>query len=135
MNITQESDYAIRVVLLLSKSNSIIDAKTMAEVGSIPLRFLLKLCRKLSSAKIIKSHRGASGGYELNLPSKDITLRMVIEAIDGPIAINRCLFDPASCSAKKEGKCCVHSALEKVQKTLIDELDSINFEQLKYQQW
>lgn len=135
MNITQESDYAIRVVLLLAKSNSIMDAKTIAEVGSIPLRFLLKLCRKLSAAKIIKSHRGASGGYELNLSAEDITLRMVIEAIDGSIAINKCLLDPESCSAKKTGKCCVHSALEKVRKTLLDELDSINFEKLKYQQW
>ena len=95
MNITQEADYAIRALLILAKEGEgeKLDAKTISERGRIPLRFLLKLLRKLIQAGIVRSYRGVNGGYALNRYSKDINLREIIEAIDGSISINRCIID------------------------------------------
>lgn len=133
MNITQEADYAIRAILILAKEGegAKLDAKTIAERGCIPLRFLLKLLRKLIKAGIIKSFRGVNGGYALLKNSKDINLREVIEAVDGPIAINRCLKNDSFCNANRSFKCTVHRHLDNVQKILIEELEKINFEELK----
>lgn len=129
MKITQEADYGFRVVLYLSKLGygEKIEAKVISEEENIPLRFLLKLLRKLTQKGIIKSFRGINGGYSLNKQPKDISLRDIIEAIDGPIYINRCLYDPDHCNLKRSNKCSVHKALSRIQVKLINELESIHF--------
>lgn len=133
MRITQEADYSLRVVLHLSRIrvNERVDAATIAEHEHLPLRFLLKLLRKLIKSGIVKSYRGVKGGYSLNKLPKDITLKDVIEAIDGPILVNRCLADPLYCSAKRAGKCEIHNALSSIQISLIENLKKVNFEDLK----
>ncbi|WP_234125003.1 RrF2 family transcriptional regulator [Clostridium hydrogenum] len=133
MRITQEADYSLRVVLYLSKIgyDEKVDAGTIAEHEHLPLRFLLKLLRKLIKSEIVKSYRGVKGGYALNKYPKDITLKDVIEAIDGPIYVNRCLLDPSYCNAKKSNICEIHCALSTVQNSLVNNLEKINFEDLK----
>lgn len=132
MRITQEADYALRVVLFLANLGygEKIDAKTISDREVIPLRFLLKLLRKLTKSGVLTSYRGVNGGYALNREPKHITLKDVIEAIDGPIYVNRCLYDKENCTAKKNGNCVVHNALSKVQQSINKELEEINFERL-----
>ena len=132
MRITQEGDYAFRVVLYLSKMglDKRIEAKTIADAERIPLRFLLKLLRKLGMAGIVKSYRGVGGGYALAREPGQITLKEVLEAIEGPIYINRCLYDPEFCNMKRAGYCKVHQALEKIQLGLVQDLESISFQDL-----
>lgn len=131
MNITQESDYAIRAVLILANNPRVIDANSISEEGSIPIRFLLKLLRKLGQAGIVKSYRGINGGYTLNKEPKEINLLNVVEAIEGKITINRCLYDPETCNSNKNGDCAIHRALFNIQSKLRNELEGINFEDLK----
>jgi len=137
MNINQESDYALRLVLMLSKEglDNKLDAKFLSEKTNIPLRFLLKLTRKLIQAGIVKSFRGINGGYAITKEPKDITLKDVVEAIQGPIIITRCIHDNQACSANKIGHCSIHNALCNIQNTLVDELEKVNFENLKNQPW
>lgn len=133
MRITQEADYALRVVLYLSKVGygNKVDAATISDSERIPLRFLLKLLRKLIASGIIISYRGKNGGYSLNKLPEDISVKDVVEAIEGPICLNRCIFDPKYCSANRRGKCAVHVALEQVNKNLTAQLEKINFKDLK----
>ncbi len=132
MKITQEADYGLRVVLHLSKLGygEKIEAKTISESEGIPLRFLLKLLRKLIQAEIVRSYRGVNGGYAINRLPEHICLKDVIEAIDGPICVNRCVIEPSLCNLNRSGVCMVHKAMTKVQKSLSLELESINFKQL-----
>lgn len=132
MKITQEADYALRVVIYLCKLGygEKIEAKVISEKEGIPLRFLLKLLRKLIQADILKSYRGVKGGYAINKLPEQITLKGVIEAIDGPICVNRCVIEPSFCNLNKSGVCIVHKAMTKVQKNLNADLESINFKQL-----
>ncbi|MCB2294309.1 Rrf2 family transcriptional regulator [Clostridium algoriphilum] len=135
MNITQESDYAIRAVLILTNNNEVLDANSISRIGNIPIRFLLKLLGKLVKAGIVKSYRGVNGGYKLNKEPKAVNLKMIIEEIEGNIAINRCLYDAEVCNTKMNGNCCIHRALCNVQEKLSNELESINFEDLKNGVW
>lgn len=137
MNINQESDYAFRIVLMLSKEglDNKLDAKSLSERGNIPLRFLLKLTRKLTQAGIVKSYRGVNGGYAITKEPKYINLKDVFEAIQGPIIVNRCLYDKKACSANKTGHCSIHKALSGIQNTMINELEKVNFDSLKNDPW
>ena len=109
MKITREADYALRIIAMLADENRQIEAKAIAEKNDIPYRFTLKILRKIVQAGIIKSYRGVNGGYVLNKKPSEITLKDVIETIDGKIAINKC-------------------KLYKVQKVLADEMSKITFQ-------
>ena len=125
MNITLEADYAVRIVDALSHCKQRTDASQLSETTQVPQRFALKILRKLVSAGIVKSYRGASGGYELAKPAKEITLRQVIEAIEGPFTISRCQ-DTAYCCTN--ASCKVHKIYAEVSQMVRDKLDAYTFD-------
>jgi Rrf2 family protein len=125
----QATDYAFRVVLFLAQlpADTIIGGPEIAASQNIPSRFLLKIMRSLLQAGIIKSFRGVEGGYALVKSPAAISLYDVIEAMEGPVVIQRCLKDPDSCTRRLASVCEVHQALGTIQVTLVDKLRSINF--------
>jgi len=129
MRLNQATDYAFRAVLYLSRlpRGQVVEARLIAEEENIPMRFLLKIFRLLTRAGIVESFRGVNGGYALARPPGEITMLDVIEAIEGPIKINRCLISPEECSKKFSSKCPVHHALFSVQQALAREFSRYNF--------
>lgn len=135
MELNRATDYAFRAVLYLSKlpRGQVVEAKVIAEEEKIPIRFLLKIFRFLTQAGIVESFRGVNGGYTLTQSPRDITLKDVLEAVEGPIYINRCLIAPEECNKRHAVRCSIHKALHSVQQTLNKELESYNFETLSNQ--
>ncbi len=126
MRITLESDYALRIVSVLSESNDVIDANTLAEKTSVSLRFALKILHKLVQGNIVSSFKGAHGGYKLKVSPDEITLKSVIELIDGPIAIVRCLESSETCSMNSDKTACIyHHIFDKISLELAAKLQSI----------
>ena len=80
MHITQESDYAVRIVYCLAKCGTRRDARGISEEMCVTLRFSLKILGKLVSSGIVESYKGNRGGYELARPASEITLKDVIDA-------------------------------------------------------
>lgn len=132
MQFNQATDYAFRVVLHLSclPHGVIVNGQTLAEKENVPQRFLLKIMRSLTAAGIIKSYRGVDGGFALAQKSARITLLAVIEAIEGPVAVHRCLIEREACTNFCVHECPVHHALAKVQEQLVMSLGNINFAEL-----
>ena len=91
MYITLEADYAVRIVDCLARNAIRMDAKTLAAHTGVTLRFSLKILRKLVAEGIIRSYKGTQGGYELAIPAQEISLGRVIETVEGPIIISRCV--------------------------------------------
>ena len=126
MRITLESDYALRIISTIAESEDIIDAATIADKTSVSLRFALKILHKLVGGDIISSYKGRVGGYKLKVPADKITLKTVIELIDGPIAIVRCLENGESCSMNKEKTACIyHHIFDKISFDLASKLSKI----------
>ena len=126
MRITLESDYALRIVSALSESSDVIDANTLAEKTSVSLRFALKILNKLVQGNLVSSYKGAKGGYKLKVSPEKITLKTVIELIDGPIAIVRCLESSESCSMNTDKTACIyHHIFDKISLDLASKLQSI----------
>ncbi|MBQ1245683.1 MAG: Rrf2 family transcriptional regulator [Clostridia bacterium] len=130
MKITQEADYALRMTCLLAKEtaagNVPVGAANLAEGVAVPTRFGLKILHKLSQSELVKTSRGATGGYRLNQDPTTITVRRVIEAIDGPIEINRCLSDTHLCLNNPNKDCCrLHHVFEALNSRLTERLDRL----------
>lgn len=90
MQITQEADYAVRLVDVLARSGVHMEAAVLSEQAHVPLRFSVKILRSLVKSGIVCSRKGAHGGYRLARPAGDITLLEVLEAVEGPYRICRC---------------------------------------------
>lgn len=127
MNITLEADYAVRIVYVLSKSKTRLDAKTIAEMTGATLRFSLKILRKLVAAGVIKSFKGTQGGYEIGRDPSEISLGEVIEVIEGRYTLSRCLSEDYECNRKKEGACPFQKIFATVSKEVRNTLYSHRF--------
>jgi Rrf2 family protein len=126
MNITRETDYAVRCVLYLAKhSDAIAIVDDIAAEMDIPKSFLAKILQKLAKAGIVKSTRGVRGGFRLAMDPSGISLLRVIEAIQGPLCLNICLIDEKHC--RRTSFCSVHPAWIEIQKTVEKELRSYDF--------
>lgn len=108
MRITLESDYALKIVTALAGCRAVTDAKTLSQETAVTQRFTLKILHKLVLGGIVESYKGAKGGYKLKLKPSDITLKSVIELIDGPIAIVRCLDGDGSCALNHNTADCIY---------------------------
>ena len=127
MRITQEADYALRIVALLASHDSLVDANTIADEAGITQRFALKILRKLSLGEVVSSQKGANGGYRLARDAGEITLKDIIELIDGEIAISKCLSEEHICSKQGINKsaCKIHLIFDAINHDLVQRLEKI----------
>jgi Rrf2 family protein len=134
MKLTKASEYGILTLLYLAKQpeGQLNDTARIAEVERIPLSFLIKLVPSLVKAGLIRSHRGANGGLELGRPAESITLRQVIEATEGEIAVNACTTStPYDCFRLG---CSIHVALKYAQDQFLKALDEWTLASLAQQE-
>lgn len=99
MQITRQADYAVRAVLYLARLRPGKRAPTaeIARAQRIPSTFLAKIVSQLSVAGLVQASRGARGGVALARPADEISLLEIVEAIDGPVALNECTLNVEAC--------------------------------------
>ena len=124
---TRQADYALRAIIYLTL-NPQGRIQEIARTQYVPKEYLAKIIQKLARAEIVKTHRGVGGGITLSRAPEDITLLEVIEAIDGPVALNSCFIRPGECP--RESYCGAHVELEHIGKALVKMLANVNFAQL-----
>jgi FeS assembly SUF system regulator len=105
LRITKEADYG--VIVLADFANHPADVvhaarESAARVG-LPLPMVSKILRTLARQGLLKSHRGALGGYSLAHPAKETSVAQVIRALEGPISLVQCGSEPGAC--EQEGSC------------------------------
>lgn len=130
MEITQQADYAIRAVLELAlrPEGSRVLSNEIARAQNIPPAFLTKICARLAAEGICITQRGTNGGIRLRRAANQICLLEVIEAIDGPITLNRCARRPKECAHDRT--CAAHSIWQELCTEFRARLASYTFAQM-----
>ena len=124
MLLNLETDYAIRIVSCLAESNERIDAKTIASKTGVTPKFTLKILHKLCSGGIVKSFKGAKGGYTLNRPSNEITLLEVVELVYGTLTLKTC--NGGDCT-HPNGMCKFKDVFDDISEHMRQSLSKITF--------
>jgi Rrf2 family protein len=130
MEISRRTDYGVRVILDLASLP--MDGRTATQEiairQNIPSPFLAKIISQLSLAGLVTTYRGAGGGVALARPPSEINLLQVIEALEGPIHLNRCAIQPDACPRKEH--CAVHDIWVQAQEDLTALLSDTTFDGL-----
>ncbi len=87
MEISAKTDYAVRALLgLAERAPDLVKVYVVISEQQLPRKFVEAILGELRRAGIVRSQRGAEGGYALARPATEITLGQVIRAVDGPLA-------------------------------------------------
>jgi Rrf2 family protein len=88
VRISAKADYAVRaaVELAAAPDEKPVKAERIATAQGIPLNFLENILGELRHAGIVRSHRGAEGGFRLAKAPAEISVADIIRAVEGPLA-------------------------------------------------
>ena len=88
MRMSAKAEYAVRAMVQLATVDDGVLVKTddLATVQGIPAQFLVDILSVLRTDRLVRSHRGREGGYELARPAAEISIADVLRCIDGPLA-------------------------------------------------
>lgn len=127
MHLTKQSDYGVRAVLHLSKLpfGEVVQTKEIAASEDIPRKYLPSIIRILARAGLIRTLRGNHGGVMLARPPEEISLRDVIEAVEGPISLVTCMSGPNQC--EHEVNCTLVPVYANLQELMVGQLQSTTF--------
>ena len=133
MQLNRSGEYGLKGVVFLAKQplERLSLVSEISREEKIPEKFLAKIFQRLSKVGLLRSTRGANGGFTLGRPPHQITMRAVIEAIEGPIALNRCLLREGECQEEKG--CALHEVLGEAQERFLEVLDRTTVEDLAKQ--
>lgn len=122
VEITRKTEYAINALVeLATNPGEYISSKTIAARQEIPVNFLPQIMALLSAKGWVVGVRGPGGGVQLDADPGTITIKNVIELIEGPIAIVKCMAEEVGCS--REGGCPIRPVWEEAQEAFVGALE------------
>jgi len=126
----RNTDYALRLVLNLARNygNGPVSTRAAASEEDVPYQLACKLMQRFHRAKLVKSCMGPKGGFVLGREPSKICLLDVVETIQGPITINRCLLSLDACP--QHTRCPVRAKLAGLQKSINNSLAGITLDEL-----
>jgi len=128
----RNTDYALRAMVKLASQyeNGPVSTRRMAQGEGIPYQLACKLMQKLHDSKLVESCMGPRGGFRLRREPSKINVLQVIETIQGPIRLNRCLLGLDVCPRQKG--CPVRPKLAQLQETIRAYLTGITLAELAH---
>ncbi|WP_195575375.1 RrF2 family transcriptional regulator [Paenibacillus sp. 1001270B_150601_E10] len=120
------TDYAVRIMrYLYHHQHQLSTAKNLSQELGITYQYFMKVIKRLREADFVESVQGCDGGYRMHPEAKDVTLYQIVEVMEGPIRINRCLEEDCFCSLNATATCDVRKIFTSLQKELIMKLEGI----------
>lgn len=118
LHLTKKTEYGLFLLATLAKNKKDDQSSmnTISRENHIPLPFLQKIANSLQKNNLIKAERGKYGGYSLAKPAKKITIREIVETLEGEIAIAPCMKKTAK--KCKRANCCIKKCLESINEDI-----------------
>ena len=119
MQIPRKIEYALRAMIHMADNpDEVARGLEIAERQQIPKYYLEKVIRDLMRRGLVRARRGPGGGYQLARPPETISFKDIIEAVEGPIALNVCMDGSNSCQLKPT--CRMFRVWEEGQRVLLE---------------
>lgn len=133
MRFSRESRYAlIGLTALASKPpGTVISAGELAQEAELPAPFMAKIFHRLTRHGILMSHRGRQRGYGLSRPAEEISIREVLEAIDGADLFSACVFFGETCNP--DNPCPLHHIWSPVKDRALVKLSEMSIAEFDFQ--
>jgi Rrf2 family protein len=128
MEISKELEYTIIGLIELAERDIRSTAGEIARNMQLPEELIKKIFQKLSRAEIVRSVKGAGGGYELSLPLEELTIGDLKKAISGDQFVVSCLEDTSACP--RFDICKIHDGMGRFQQMWNNFLDSVSIKEL-----
>ncbi|MBC8331923.1 MAG: Rrf2 family transcriptional regulator [Anaerolineae bacterium] len=129
-HINRKTDYAVRVIVALARHplGTRLSAKLLQEETLVPQAFLNRIIAQLSQGNLIESFPGPRGGLQLARSAEEITLRDIVEIMEGPILLSECLKEKETCPLAEA--CPIRNRWGGLQSTITQALDQTTMSQL-----
>jgi len=111
----RNTDYALRLMISLARNyeNGSVSTRLLAQEQEVSYQLACKLMQKLHDARLVDSCMGPRGGFRLARPPGQISLLEVVEVIQGPVRLNRCLM--SDCACPRGGSCRIRARITELQ--------------------
>ena len=126
LSLTRKTEYAlIAACHLVPRRDEVVSARDIADTYSVPLPLLMNVLKTLCQNGFVRSIRGSRGGYTLNLEPDQITLASLIEAIEGPLRLVRCVSVSDEDPCELEPYCTIRTPVLKIHEKLRQFLETV----------
>lgn len=121
MQFTKAEEYGMFGVLYLAEADKskVIPLSEISQAQDIPEKFLAKIFQSLSKAGIVRSHRGVRGGFTLAKNPEQISMKEVLETIQGPYHLMKCTESMSACDRSDMDFCALREVLVIAEKKLV----------------
>jgi Rrf2 family protein len=130
MKLTKETEYALDGLASLATrpEGAVMAAAELADAVGTSTGFMSKIMQRLGTANIVRGHRGNPRGYSLAKPPDTISVRDVIESLEGDTIFERCIFWSEACS--EVNSCPLHDVWKRVRPQVRAQLSDLTLRDL-----
>jgi len=129
LRISKLADYGTVVMVYLARrGQSLCNARDIAQHTHLSVPTVSKLLKRLTTAGLLRSVRGVSGGYRLQRPAVDISVAQIIYALEEQLGLTECSSHPNECSL--QSVCHIQGNWRLISQAIETALDSVSLEAL-----
>jgi Rrf2 family protein len=132
LKLSTKGQYGVRAMFELARNfdKGPLTIKEIASRQDVSVAYLEQLLNKLRKSKLIKSRKGPGGGYVISRKPKDISVGMILNSLEGPVAITQCLDPSTSKGCKRVDSCVARLLWKSLGEKIESFLDTINLNDL-----
>lgn len=131
LRLSTKGQYGVRAMFELAKNyeKGPLTIKEIAARQGVSISYLEQLLNKLRKSDLITSQKGPGGGYVINKKPEEISVGLILNSLEGPVAIAQCL-DPSAKGCKRVEGCVTRLLWKSLGEKIEDFLDTINLNDL-----
>jgi Rrf2 family protein len=130
LRISRKIEYGLRAMVFLASvpDGEVVPFREIARRMDVPEDFIAKILKTLVARHMLKSTRGAKGGYRLAKPAAQISFLDVIEAVEGPVSVNVCQDRHDACRLSRA--CTMYHVWKEGQERMLEVYRSATLDKL-----
>lgn len=130
LRMSKLTDYGTLILARLAATQSLTTASELAQASGLPAPTVSKVLKALANGGLVRSERGASGGYRLTRSPDTISAADILDALEGPLALTECSGEKSAC--KLESVCTVGNAWQRINRAIRASLEDVSLSDLQH---